>query len=382
METETADAQRTLGYAYRSGNGVAQNECTSVKWFRKAAEQGDDKAQHVLSEWDITLGDVAMKWQVVYDPDPRATVVEADAPQYWTRGSSAEDEQEEEQFEGASQSALPSRMSPWVVRCELNVDTLLDKVIDVGEVRWMAEEACHTCGWDASVVTSVDGDFTDDSVYYMTLRVRLLASGGPALAGDGTTSLTNNHGAGDDTVGDRGSGSSPAVQLPEARELTVYCPDGASHKLVVSPSTTVFEVKQHVCRAVRDSGAANVVCAEEESALPFFWQDEHTAQRQHIFMVDVEDELADTRSMGSLDSPSALFLLLDTEVTFMKRLQAEAVGLRARLEGVKLRNLARCDMANTTEVEGTLAVEAAGSTGAGIESDGAGPASSKKRRVD
>ena len=358
---ETADAQRALGYAYRSGNGVAQNECT--------------------------LGDVGMRWQVVYDPDPRATVVEADAPQYWTRGGSVEDEQDEEQYEGASQSALADggmlwRMSPWVVRCELNVDTLLAKAIDVGEVRWMAEKACHTCGWDASIITSVDGDFTDDDVYYMTLRVRLLASGGPALAGDDTTSLTKNCGAGDDTVGDRGSGSSPAVQLPEARELTVCCPDGTSHKLVASPSTTVFEVKQHVRRAVRGSGAANVVCAEEESALPFFWQDEHTVQRQHIFMGDVEDELADTRSMGSLGSPSALFLMLDTEVTFMKRLQAEAVGLRGRLEGVKLRNLARCDMANTTEVEGTLEVEAAGSTGAGIESDGAGPASSKKRRVD
>jgi TPR repeat protein len=65
---ETADAHRALGYAYRSGtrNGVAQNECTSVEWFRKAAEQGDDEAQRVLSEWDTTLGDVGMRWQVIY----------------------------------------------------------------------------------------------------------------------------------------------------------------------------------------------------------------------------------------------------------------------------------------------------------------------------
>jgi hypothetical protein len=59
----------------------------------------------------------------------------------------------------------------------------------------------------------------------------------------------------------------------------------------------------------------------------------------------VEDELADARSMGSLGRPSALFLMVDTEASFMERLEAAAAALRARLGGVKLRDLGRCDAA-------------------------------------
>jgi hypothetical protein len=49
--------------------------------------------------------------------------------------------------------------------------------------------------------------------------------------------------------------------------------------------------------------------------------------------------------MGSLGRPSALFLMVDTEASFMERLEAAAAALRGRLEGVKLRDLARCDAA-------------------------------------
>ena len=366
-------AQCALGYAYRNGTGMDQNECHSVKWFRKAAAQGDEGAQRVLRGWDTTLGNVGMRWQVIFDPNPRASVVEVGREQHWIRGSSAEDEQDEEAYEGESQedAGMVRRMSPYVVYCELDADALMAKVIDVGEVRAMAEEAaCRECGCDASVVTSVDGNFTDD-VYHMTLRVRLLASG--ELTRDDTApSLAKKRGADDGAVGDRGSisGSSAKGQPQEAevQELTVCCSDGTSHKLAASPSTTVLEVKQHVRRTA--GCGANAADAEEERALPFrpfCWQDdlkdEHAARRQYVYKPGMEDELADVRSMASLGNPPVLFLILGTEELLMDRLEAEAVALRGRLEGVKLRDLARCD--NASMMEEAWGVEAAGGAGAG-----------------
>jgi hypothetical protein len=151
---------------------------------------------------------------------------------------------------------------------------------------------------------------------------------------------------------------------------------------------------------VRGRGAAGSASAEEQSARPFFWQDEHAVQRQHIFVHGAEGELAGARPMGSLGSPSALFLVVDTEASFMDRLEAEAAALRGRLEGVQLRDLARCDAVNAAEAAGAAkAVETAeaaggagtgppGSGGAGPESGGDDAASSnsseppcKKRRV-
>jgi hypothetical protein len=133
-------------------------------------------------------------------------------------------------------------------------------------------------------------------------------------------------------------------------------------------------------------------------------------QRQHIFMQGAEDELADARSMGSLGRPSALFLMVDTEASFMERLEAAAAALRSSLESVKLRDLARCDAAaaaeataeaaaaesakNAAEGAGAAAEAAAaagsqatGGGGAGAFTEGAGAASGdsgppcKKRRV-
>ncbi|WP_425537010.1 tetratricopeptide repeat protein, partial [Klebsiella pneumoniae] len=37
-----------LGFAYATGEGVRQDNRTAVEWFRKAADQGDAKAQYNL----------------------------------------------------------------------------------------------------------------------------------------------------------------------------------------------------------------------------------------------------------------------------------------------------------------------------------------------
>jgi TPR repeat protein len=47
-EQGDAPAQYNLGVCYANGNGVAKNKIEAVKWYRKAAEQGNANAQHNL----------------------------------------------------------------------------------------------------------------------------------------------------------------------------------------------------------------------------------------------------------------------------------------------------------------------------------------------
>jgi TPR repeat protein len=43
-----ASAQAQLGFMYAYGKGVRQDAAEAVKWYRKAAEQGDPHAQFIL----------------------------------------------------------------------------------------------------------------------------------------------------------------------------------------------------------------------------------------------------------------------------------------------------------------------------------------------
>ncbi|MDR2763209.1 MAG: sel1 repeat family protein, partial [Planctomycetaceae bacterium] len=43
-----AAAQFTLGLCYYDGKGVTKDLIEAVKWYRKAAEQGNSKAQYIL----------------------------------------------------------------------------------------------------------------------------------------------------------------------------------------------------------------------------------------------------------------------------------------------------------------------------------------------
>jgi TPR repeat protein len=49
-EQGDAEAQYNLGYMYGNGWGVTQDFAEALKWYRKAAEQGDARAQYEL-EW-------------------------------------------------------------------------------------------------------------------------------------------------------------------------------------------------------------------------------------------------------------------------------------------------------------------------------------------
>ena len=44
-EQGDADAQSSLGYMYRKGQGVTQDDAEAVNWTRKAADQGNAEAQ-------------------------------------------------------------------------------------------------------------------------------------------------------------------------------------------------------------------------------------------------------------------------------------------------------------------------------------------------
>jgi TPR repeat protein len=41
-------AQLNLGFMYGNGRGVAQSDAEAVKWHRKAAQQGDQEAKDAL----------------------------------------------------------------------------------------------------------------------------------------------------------------------------------------------------------------------------------------------------------------------------------------------------------------------------------------------
>ena len=45
-----AQAQFDLGHCYFYGWGVAEDKAEAVKWYRKAAEQGHEKAKAALKE--------------------------------------------------------------------------------------------------------------------------------------------------------------------------------------------------------------------------------------------------------------------------------------------------------------------------------------------
>jgi TPR repeat protein len=63
-EQGDAEAQGSLGYAYHRGNGVPRDYAEAVKWFSKAAEQGDfDAREMLLLEFPQDYAEAATKWR-------------------------------------------------------------------------------------------------------------------------------------------------------------------------------------------------------------------------------------------------------------------------------------------------------------------------------
>ena len=47
-EADYVPSQKELGSCYETGSGVEKDDAEAVKWYRKAAEQGDEEAKNVL----------------------------------------------------------------------------------------------------------------------------------------------------------------------------------------------------------------------------------------------------------------------------------------------------------------------------------------------
>ena len=49
-ERGDVDAQNFLGWMYSQGSGVRKSKAEAIKWYRKAAQQGDSDAKQALLE--------------------------------------------------------------------------------------------------------------------------------------------------------------------------------------------------------------------------------------------------------------------------------------------------------------------------------------------
>ena len=63
-EAGDAVAQFNIGYMHEFGEGVTSNHVLAAKWYERAADQGDARAQHSLANYYFTSGSyaTATKW--------------------------------------------------------------------------------------------------------------------------------------------------------------------------------------------------------------------------------------------------------------------------------------------------------------------------------
>ena len=53
----TMVAQYNLGFVYANGRGVAKDDVEAMKWYRKAAEQGNENAKSALRRLGVGLNE-------------------------------------------------------------------------------------------------------------------------------------------------------------------------------------------------------------------------------------------------------------------------------------------------------------------------------------
>ena len=100
-----------------------------------------------------TLHSVAAMSEVHYDPDPTDTVIEEDR------------EFVRSYYEMPDEEVDPSRMSPWLLRIELNREMMVDKKLLMAD---LAERVNADFQEDLSCI------FNDDNAEKLILRIRML----------------------------------------------------------------------------------------------------------------------------------------------------------------------------------------------------------------
>jgi DNA-directed RNA polymerase II subunit RPB1 len=103
----------------------------------------------------MTLGDVTVKTEIHYDPDPRTTIVDED------------NEFVNEYFQMPDENINPDNMSPWVLRIILNDQVFHNKKLTMDEISTMITER-----FDRGVHVI----YSDDNASQLVLRVRIIIS--------------------------------------------------------------------------------------------------------------------------------------------------------------------------------------------------------------
>ena len=105
-----------------------------------------------------TLRKVTKETEVYYDPDPRDTVIEEDK----------EFVHDYFEFEGETDDADAARMSPWLLRIELNREMMVDKKLSMSAI---AEKINFEFKDELTCI------FNDDNAEHLILRVRVKIKG-------------------------------------------------------------------------------------------------------------------------------------------------------------------------------------------------------------
>lgn len=127
-----------------------------------------------------TLRRVTKTTEIYYDPDPRTTVIEADA------------EMVDSYFDLHEGEIDVSRMSPWVLRIVLANDMMVDKKLSLSDV---------VAKINAEFENELHCLFNDDNADTLVMRIRILndePSGGKGLGGDATNGQLLTEGNDDD----------------------------------------------------------------------------------------------------------------------------------------------------------------------------------------
>lgn len=108
------DAMYNLGMCYRWGNGgVYADPDEALKWFRKAAENGHEKAQELVDRFDSEQGKFILLYSAMSGAEGEGTKwykTKAGVDMYYERAQNGDAEC---QYELARQLANPARLGPF-----------------------------------------------------------------------------------------------------------------------------------------------------------------------------------------------------------------------------------------------------------------------------
>ena len=142
---------------------------STTVWLEAGIARSDAATKEIQAELEhTTLHSVTLFSQVIYDPNPVSSVVDADKG--WV----------EEYFELPEDDFDPNRCSPWLLRIVLDPKVMIDKKLSLRDV---GEKIVEFYGGDIQCI------YTDDNSDELVLRIRILREAvGGGDAGNGFAS--------------------------------------------------------------------------------------------------------------------------------------------------------------------------------------------------